>query len=294
MTFFGNTAIHMIMKQGISQLAEAVALDTTVALFQFFEYLPFSTAVSTIAIILVVTFFVTSSDSGSLVIDMLTNGGEKEGPVWQSAFWATTEGLVSIALLMSGGLIALQTAAIASALPFTIIMLFMCWGLFKALQIEVIKQTSINNAMLMPITQKSPVSWQDRLKSIVRYPHKESVIKFMKGTVRPAFEEVAEVFKTNDMVAMVKDDETGKVWIEVVHGEEADFFYSVYLKEHTLPSFTIADGTGKGDTKKYYRAEVYLKEGGQDYDVMGWTKEQVINNVLDQYEKHMHFLHVIR
>jgi len=295
MTFFGNTALHMIMVQGISQLAEAVTLDTTVALFQFFEYLPFSTIASTIAIVLIVTFFVTSSDSGSLVIDMLTNGGQKEGPVWQRAFWATTEGVVAIALLLSGGLIALQTAAIASALPFTVIMLFMCWGVFKSLQGEVIKQTSVNNAILMPTTQKSPVSWQDRLKAIVQYPHKESVMSFMKETVRPAFDEMAEVFKKNDMNAVVKEDEAGKIWIEVAHGEEIDFFYSVYLKEYTLPSFTTADNTKrKDDANKYYGAEVYLKEGGQDYDVMNWTKEQLINNVLDQYEKHMHFLHVIR
>lgn len=121
-------------------------------------------------------------------------------------------------------------------------------------------------------------------------------MKFLKSTVRPAFDEVVEAFAKNGMDAVVKEDEAaGKVWIEVVHGEEADFFYSVHLKGHTLPSFTTADDTmGKDDTNKYYRAEVYLKEGGQDYGVMGWTKEQLINNVLDQYEKHMHFLHVIR
>lgn len=294
MTFFGNTAIHMIMEQGITQLADAVALDSTIALFKFFEYLPFSSVISTIAILLVVTFFVTSSDSGSLVIDMLTNGGEKEGPVWQRIFWASTEGFVAIALLLSGGLIALQTAAIASALPFTVVMLFMCWGLYRALHVELVKQTSVNEAILMPKTHKSPVSWQERLKALVQYPRKESVEKFMKNTVRPALDEVAEVFKKNNMDAVVKENDEGRTWIEVLHGEEIDFFYSVHLRGHTLPSFTISDATKETETNKYYRAEVYLKEGGQNYDVMGWTKEQVINNVLDQYEKHMHFLHVIR
>jgi len=75
MTFFGNTALHMIMVQGITELADAVAADTSVALFQFFEQLPFSTLMAMIATLLVVTFFVTSSDSGSLVVDILASGG---------------------------------------------------------------------------------------------------------------------------------------------------------------------------------------------------------------------------
>ncbi|OEF96542.1 BCCT family transporter [Desulfuribacillus alkaliarsenatis] len=295
MTFFGNTAIHMIMQQGITDLALAVDADTTTALFQFFEYLPFSTLIATIATILVVTFFVTSSDSGSLVIDMLTNGGEKEGPVWQRIFWASTEGLVAIALLLSGGLLALQTAAIASALPFTVVMLLMCWGLFQSLRVELVKQVSLSEAILMPKTHKSPVAWQDRLKSMIHHPKKESVLQFMQSTVHPAFDEVAEVFKKNGMKAIVKAESGDRIWIEVLHGEEIDFFYSVRLKGHAMPSFTMAEANKDLDeTKKYYRAEIYLKEGGQDYDIMGWTKEQVINNVLDQYEKHIHFLHVIR
>ncbi|MFO7569006.1 MAG: BCCT family transporter, partial [Smithellaceae bacterium] len=86
MTFFGNTALHMIMVQGITDLGNAVAADTTMALFNFFEHLPLSSILSVLATILVVTFFVTSSDSGSLVIDMLASGGEDDPPVWQRIF----------------------------------------------------------------------------------------------------------------------------------------------------------------------------------------------------------------
>ena len=86
MTFFGNTALHMIMVQGITELADAVAADTSVALFQFFEQLPFSTLMAMIATLLVVTFFVTSSDSGSLVVDILTSGGRDDSPAWQRIF----------------------------------------------------------------------------------------------------------------------------------------------------------------------------------------------------------------
>ncbi len=295
MTFFGNTGIHMIMQQGLTQLSDAVATDTTMALFEFFEHLPFSTLVASIATLLVVTFFVTSSDSGSLVIDMLTNGGEKEGPVWQRIFWATAEGLVAIALLLAGGLTALQTAAIASALPFTLIMLIMCWGLLKALRIEVIKKTTLQEAIVMPDTQKNPVSWQERLHTLIDQPKKQDVCSYISDTVKPALEDVASVFRKNEIDAVVETGEDGRVWIEVNHEDEDNFFYSVRPRPHTPPAFALTeDAKEYQDTKKHYRAEVYLKEGGQNYDVMGWTKEQLINNVLDQYEKHMHFLHITR
>ncbi len=88
MTVFGNSAIDAIMNHGAEYLATAVSTDVSVALFTFFEHLPFSSLLSVIAVCLVVTFFVTSSDSGSLVIDNLTSGGDADAPVWQRIFWA--------------------------------------------------------------------------------------------------------------------------------------------------------------------------------------------------------------
>ena len=91
---------------------------------------------SLLTTVLVVTFFVTSSDSGSLVIDIITSGGNQNPPVWQRIFWAVTEGVVAAVLLVAGGLTALQTAAISSALPFAFIMLLICYGLHKGLRSE--------------------------------------------------------------------------------------------------------------------------------------------------------------
>ncbi|WP_028575655.1 BCCT family transporter [Desulfonatronovibrio hydrogenovorans] len=296
MTFFGNTALHMILVQGITQLGDAVSADTTVALFQFFEHLPFSTLASLVATILVVTFFVTSSDSGSLVIDMLTSGGEEDAPVWQRIFWACTEGVVAAALLLAGGLGALQTATIASALPFTVIMLLMCWGLLRALRIEVVKRASLRTATLMPtIPHHSPDSWKKRLKTLIHQPTMDEVKTFIRDTAKPALNEVVQELKKRDVKARVLDEDDGRVWMEVLHGEEIDFFYSVRPRPHTPPAFALRD-TKKDRTEKlkYYRAEVHLSEGGQDYDVMNWTREQIITDVLDHYEKHLHFLSVVR
>jgi choline/glycine/proline betaine transport protein len=92
MTVFGGTAIHMVLVQGITGLAEVVAIDEAVALFEFLRQLPLAGLTSVLATLLVVTFFVTSSDSGSLVVDMLTNGGHEASPTWQRVFWAVVEG----------------------------------------------------------------------------------------------------------------------------------------------------------------------------------------------------------
>lgn len=134
MTFFGNTAIDMITAQGISSLAERVAEDSAVALFQLLELLPLSQLLSLLATVLVLFFFVTSSDSGSLVVHTLASGGQQKAATWQRVFWAVIEGLIAAVLLTAGGLAALQTAAVTSALPFSVIMILMCWGLLRGLQ----------------------------------------------------------------------------------------------------------------------------------------------------------------
>jgi len=100
------------------------------------ESLPLSAITSTIGIILVIVFFVTSSDSGSLVIDTITAGGKVDAPVPQRVFWASFEGLVAIALLIGGGLGALQAMVISTGLPFTVILLLMCWAILKGLRSE--------------------------------------------------------------------------------------------------------------------------------------------------------------
>jgi choline/glycine/proline betaine transport protein len=137
-TAFGSSALDMIMN-GNDAISVAVDNDVSTALFVFFEDFPFTMALNVVAIILIMGFFITSSDSGSLVIDNLTSGGKIDAPVGQRIFWAITEGVVAAVLLIGGGLGALQTAAIASGLPFAIILLIMCYSLYKGLKDEVKK-----------------------------------------------------------------------------------------------------------------------------------------------------------
>jgi len=135
MTAFGEQAIELA-KITSNGLAEQIQADKTMALFTFLEFFPLSTFVSVIAVCLISTFFITSSDSGSLVIDMLASGGKENPPVKQKAYWALLEGVVAAALILGGGLAAVQSAALNAAVPFCIIMIFMCWALIKSLKQE--------------------------------------------------------------------------------------------------------------------------------------------------------------
>ncbi|MDY6850264.1 MAG: BCCT family transporter [Thermodesulfobacteriota bacterium] len=131
-TVFGNSAINIEMF-GAGDIAKAVQENVPVSLFKLLEHYPLQSITSMLAIVVVITFFVTSSDSGSLVIDIITAGGNPDPPKMQRIFWAVMEGVVAAALLIGGGLVALQTAAIATGLPFSIILLGMCVALHKGL-----------------------------------------------------------------------------------------------------------------------------------------------------------------
>jgi len=135
MSGFGGSALFL-ETNGIAEIAAAVEQDQTTSLFILLDQFPWATVTSFLAIVLVLSFFVTSSDSGSLVIDGLTSGGKLEAPVGQRIFWASTEGLVAAILLIGGGLSALQAGAISTGLPFVIVLLVMCYSLQKGLHRE--------------------------------------------------------------------------------------------------------------------------------------------------------------
>ncbi|SLN17401.1 Glycine betaine transporter OpuD [Roseovarius gaetbuli] len=133
MSVFGGTAISQVVNDGYT-LAKDASLE--LKLFYMLDQLPLATITSTIGIVLVVVFFVTSSDSGSLVIDTITAGGKVDAPVAQRVFWCIFEGAVAIVLLVGGGLASLQSAVISTGLPFTLVLLVMCWAIFRGLQSE--------------------------------------------------------------------------------------------------------------------------------------------------------------
>ncbi|WP_145339866.1 choline BCCT transporter BetT [Pantoea sp. PSNIH1] len=296
MTFFGNSAIWMIMQQGATDLAQIVMSDQTLALFNFLEHFPFSFALSCIAVAMVVVFFVTSADSGAMVVDTLASGGIDQTPVWQRIFWSALMGVVAITLLLAGGMKALQVVTIASALPFAIILLMSMYGLLKALRIDAWKRESKQIATIAPTAARNPIPWQRRLRNIAYFPKRSQVKRFMTEVIYPAMEMVEQELAKQNTPSHTRADEDDRVRFEVDLGQELNFVYEVRARPYLQPAFALAgmSASDKAEEQKYYRAVVYLKEGGQDYDVMGWNQEQIINDILDQYEKHLHFLHIVR
>ncbi|TMV88311.1 BCCT family transporter [Thioclava sp. BHET1] len=139
MAVFGGVAIDQVLSNPATSAVKAQVIDNynpPLSLFAMLEGLPLSSITSVIAIVLVIVFFVTSSDSGSLVIDTITAGGKVDAPVPQRVFWATFEGAVAIVLLVGGGLSALQAMVISTGLPFTLVLLVMCWAIIKGLRSE--------------------------------------------------------------------------------------------------------------------------------------------------------------
>ncbi len=139
MATFGGAAIEQVLADPMTSAVKAEVIDSynpPISLFAMLESLPLAAITSTIGIVLVIVFFVTSSDSGSLVIDTITAGGKVDAPVPQRVFWCVFEGAVAIVLLLGGGLAALQAMVISTGLPFTLVLLLMCWAIWKGLSQE--------------------------------------------------------------------------------------------------------------------------------------------------------------
>ncbi len=134
-TVMGNTAMHIEL-QGTGDIIGPTFEDSSFAFFALLEQFPLATLTSLVAIFVIIIFFVTSSDSGSFVIDMIASGGALEPPVGMRVFWALTEGVVAAILLLAGGLGALQAGAIATGLPFTVVLLICVVGIIKGLRSE--------------------------------------------------------------------------------------------------------------------------------------------------------------
>ncbi|MGC9452054.1 MAG: BCCT family transporter, partial [Oceanipulchritudo sp.] len=146
MSVFGGSALFL-QSRGIADILAAVNADVSTALFSMLEHFPLTSVLSVAGILLVTVFFVTSSDSGSLVVDHLTSGGKLDSPVPQRVFWAVMEGVVAGVLLLGGGLTTLQTAAITTGLPFAVVLLLIIYALHVGLTQELYVEDAVKKKL---------------------------------------------------------------------------------------------------------------------------------------------------
>lgn len=292
MTAFGNSALDLIAA-GADSIADTVATNLPVALFVFLDTFPASGVISFIAVTLVITFFVTSSDSGSLVIDIITSGGRTANPVWQRIFWAVIQGIVAAVLLLAGGLASLQAMAVATALPFALVLIFALAGLMRGLMLEATQARGAEVAPdLAPAGSTAP--WKTRLNAILSHPTKPKLAAFLSDIVVPALQDVATEICGHDSASHAEVDAQNAV-LSISHEGAPDFLFGVRAKGYRPPAFAFSDSDPESEApERVYRAEVYLAQGGQDYDIYGYSRDQIIHEVLNQYNRHMHFLHLAR
>jgi len=176
MTAFGNSAIELIMSGVGADLATSVKADVSTALFKFFEYFPMTQLLSVIGMLMVVIFFVTSADSGAFVADALASGGIRKTPAKQRVFWSALSGVGAMVLLWAGGLQALQTLTLLSALPFAVVLLIALFGLLKALRIDDFKRQSHQITNVAPSLYRNPEGWRRRDRALSYLRSGESVL----------------------------------------------------------------------------------------------------------------------
>ncbi|WBI85523.1 Osmo-dependent choline transporter BetT2 [Pseudomonas aeruginosa] len=300
MSIFGNSALEQALG-GASELGRVAIEQPSMALYQMLQNYPWSRAVITVTVLVSFVFFVTSADSGTVVLSTLSaHGGsaDDDGPKWLRVFWGSVTALVTGGLLFAGSIDALKSAVVLTSLPFSLILLLMMWGLHKAFYMESQRQRARSHSLapLLSGNGKRSGGWKRRLSQAVHFPSRDEVYRFMNDVVRPAISEVSEVFREKGLAVDAQlDPGNASLSLEIGHGEQHRFLYQVLMRGYFTPSFARAGMGGLHlKNRRYFRAEVHLAEGSQDYDLMGYTKEQIINDMLDQYERHLQFLHLVR
>lgn len=287
MTAFGNTAINLVLNEKAPDLVDIVNNNVPLALFRFFEFFPLSSLLSVLGLFLVVTFFVSSSDSGSLVIDTLASGGSQNPPIWQRVYWASLEGVVAAILLLTGGLGALQTMAIASAFPMILLIGVAMFSFLKSLREDYQLLSAVQNPVLAaPQPALSGDLWRERLDSITSHPKMTEAENYVESVVKPGLSELSEALNERQYDTFVEAKKKGEARLVVRNQDVENFNYGVRLRPFVTPDYIPENND------YYYRVEVFLLQGGQDYDVFGYDKGQIIADAITHFKRHLHYLHI--
>ncbi len=300
MSIFGNSALTQVLDHGMTALADSAIENPSMTLYLLLETYPWSKVVIAVTVFISFVFFVTSADSGTVVLSTLSAKGgstDEDGPNWLRVFWGVMTALVTSGLLFAGSIDSLKSAVVLTSLPFSVILLAMMWGLHKAFYLESQRQIAQMHSLApFASSRRGKGGWRQRLSQAVHFPSRDEVYRFMDDVVRPAIAEVTEVYAEKGLSVITQEDPShDNVSLKIGHGEEQPFLYQVQMRGYFTPSFALAGlGTQELKNRRYYRAEVHLAEGSQDYDLMGYSKEQIINDILDQYERHLQYLHLVR
>ncbi|VEA72663.1 Glycine betaine transporter BetP [Serratia rubidaea] len=300
LSIFGNSALYQII-HGNTAFAQEVMQYPAHGFYSLLAEYPAFTFSASVATITGLLFYVTSADSGSLVLGNFTSrlsDINNDAPNWLRIFWSITIGLLTIGMLMTNGVSALQNATVIMGLPFSFVIFFVMAGLYKSLKVEDYRKAgALSTSAPTPASSNEVLNWKQRLSRVMNYPGTKYTQKMLDRVCRPAMQEVARELELRGAkvefseVPPAEEERLPHLELLVHLGEEQNFIYQIWPRRYSVPGFTYRARSGKSH---YYRLETFLMEGTRGNDLMDYSKEQVIGDILDQYEKHLNFLHIHR
>ncbi|MEO8282307.1 MAG: choline BCCT transporter BetT [Pseudarthrobacter sp.] len=296
-SIFGNSAMREVLS-GNKEFAQ-LAIDSPeqgwYALLEMFPGASFLIGLGTLSGLL---FYLTSANSGAMVMSNFSSSipdPSQDGAKWLRIFWAALTALLTIAMLVAGGVTTMEYATLIFALPVTIIAWLVMASFSKALRMEraeregqvLRRQSTAAHGGMVPDR-----TWRQRLAGMRSYPSKKQVALFMERVVQPALADVLREFTKQGYEAtldIIPNEETNisSHALVVSIPNHRDFQYQVQAVEAPVPMF---GGRMSRETDVYYRVEVFAQTGSEGYDLMGVTHQQIIDDVLDRYEAHLGFL----
>lgn len=298
-SFFGNSALYQVL-QGNTAFAELAVQSPERGWYALLELFPGATILVALATLSGLLFYITSANSGAMVMSNFSTSipdPSEDGPKWLRIFWAVLTAMLTISMLIAGGVITMEYATLIFALPVTIIVYLVMFSFSKALKIERAERegTVLRRPSVTPSGGYIPErSWKQRLGRMLAYPSKRETVQFLERVVRPALDDVANEFERQgydierDNIPHIVDDiDIGGPLLKVSTDALNNFYYQVSMVETPSPTFS---GKMSPVSDVYYRLEVTTQTGSGGYDLMGLTKQQVIDDVLEQYEAYLTFI----
>ena len=283
MSVFGNSAIWFDMNTANGYLS-TMANDPDGLMFQFLEYLPMTKLISFLVIGIIIIFFVTSADSGIFVMNSIATKNARVSPKWQTAGWGVLLAVLALMLLNAGGLEALQSMTLITALPFSIIMILFIVSLIKALVIDKGYYEKDFSSTTIPWSGEH---WRERLRQIVSFNDAESTELYIKTTVQQAFHELAEEFSKNGIDAKINlHNIPESIEVEIKYDVINNFKYGVKKESKMISEYLLhEENLPNSEEGVVYYPKSYFGDNREGYDIKLFTKNELISDVLKHYER---------
>ncbi|RDE99665.1 BCCT family transporter [Haemophilus parainfluenzae] len=291
-TVFGNTAIWLNDGEAAGTLGQMISSPETL-LFKFLDYLPLSGVTGLVSLVVISLFFITSADSGIYVLNNIASRDKSlAAPRWQAVMWGILMSVVSIVLMQSGGLANLQAMTLLVALPFAMLMLLMCFSLWKGLNADKkYFDTKVNPTSIFWTGDK----WKERLEQMMNQTQEKDILRFLKHTVLPAMRELRqELIGKYDLSVQINTlFEQDEPAVELVIQKESmrDFMYGVKSVGRDVSTQLINDDNLPHiQHSMTYEPYTYFFDGRVGYDVQYMDQDELIADMLKHYERYLSLL----